>query len=227
MAAPPIDASVAEKTLPFVPARTPATAPMTVAAAPPLTMRFQVAPVGGDDLRVLDDDPTVERPISMPRLLANLVATFVLVLLAGLAVIASTPRLLGYRPVVVTSGSMEPAIHRADVVVTKPSDGADLRDGTVIDFVVGDDSVLHRITEVTPEGYRTAGDANRSADSTPVLPAQIRGIGVVVVPFIGLPAIWAGDGRWLHLVGLAALLVVCMYVARSRFLDPDAGLVFR
>ena len=49
--------------------------------------------------------------------------------------VATLPALFGYRPVVVTSGSMEPAIRTADVVVTAGTDGNDLNVGMVIEVV--------------------------------------------------------------------------------------------
>ncbi|MCP3910971.1 MAG: signal peptidase I [Actinomycetia bacterium] len=156
------------------------------------------------------------------RLAVNAVATFALVLVAGLAVAAVAPRLIGYRSVVVVSGSMEPAIRTSDVVVTSPSDGVGLGEGAVINFEYGGETRLHRIAAVTSEGYRTAGDANRVADSELVSPSQVHGVGIVVVPFIGLPARWAADRQWAPLAASLVALVATSYLSRARWSEPAA-----
>jgi signal peptidase I len=175
--------------------------------------------IGRDDMRPVDGDPMAPSPTPVVRLAMNALATFVLMLALGLAIAAVAPGLLGYEPVVVVSGSMEPAIRVADVVVTTPSDGDQLTKGAVINFDNDDATLLHRITAVTDQGYRTSGDANRASDSGVVSPDRVRGVGVVVVPFVGLPALWAEQGEWLPLVALLLALVVAGYMSRSGWVD--------
>lgn len=151
----------------------------------------------------------------------NVTSTFLLVLVAGLSLAALAPVVLGYKPVVVASGSMEPAIKVADVVLTTPSDGTGLDRGTVINYEYGDTTRLHRIVATTEDGYQTAGDANRSADGELVAPSDVRGVGAVVVPFVGLPAVWVERAQWLH-VGLAlAVLAAALYTSRARWVEPE------
>ncbi len=88
-------------------------------------------------------------PIPFLRVVVSAGATFVLLLVAGLALLAAVPRALGYEPVVITSGSMRPAIDVGDVVVTTPSDGTSLDDGAVINFELEDGTRLHRVVEAT------------------------------------------------------------------------------
>jgi signal peptidase len=153
------------------------------------------------------------------RMAAHAGATFALVLALGLVCLATVPLLLGYQPIVVTSGSMEPSIRTADVVITSASDGEDLEVGAVINFDVGDSDTLHRIIEVTDEGYRTAGDANRVDDSTLVTPEQINGIGTVVVPFVGYPSLWLSARAWLQVVAVLSVCALTIYVARPSWLE--------
>ena len=155
------------------------------------------------------------------RVGAHATATFALVVILGMVCLATLPALFGYRPVVVTSGSMEPAIRTADVVVTAGTDGSDLKLGTVIDHTAGAEATLHRIVEVTESGYRTAGDANQVADSTLVIPEQVRGIGLVVVPFIGQPYLWSRSGKWLQLLLLVGAVGLAVHVARPSWLRGE------
>lgn len=176
--------------------------------------------LGGDAVLDLSFDPTITRPLSLARLLVGSLATFVVVLSAGLVVAATAPRLFGYEPVVVTSGSMEPTIKIADIVVTSPSDGNNLGPGAVINYDHNGQQRLHRIAAVTLDGYRTAGDANLAWDTALVSPALVRGTGVVVVPFIGAVRIWFDEGRWLPLLMTLGALIAALYTSRSSWSEP-------
>lgn len=136
--------------------------------------------------------------------------------------LALAPSLFGYRPVVVSSGSMAPALRTTDVVVTEqPKDR--LAAGTVIDFRSDGVSVIHRIVEVTEAGYRTKGDANQSADSTLVAADDVRGIGVMVVPLAGLPQILFAESRWLELIGLTVALSSAGVMSSRRWVLGPTG----
>ena len=176
--------------------------------------------VDGKDVQVVDPEQ-VNATIfgSMWRMATHAGATFVAILVLGLICLATVPLLLGYRPVVITSGSMEPSIRTADVVITSTTDGQDLQVGAVINFDVGDSATLHRIVELTDEGYRTAGDANRAGDSTLVPPDAIDGVGTVVVPFVGYPSVWLSAGDWLPIVLILVASVATVYFARPSWLE--------
>ncbi len=156
---------------------------------------------------------------SMWRMVIHAGATFAVILILGLVCLATVPQLLGYRPVVVTSGSMEPSIRTADVVITSASDGHDLQVGAVINFDVGDSPTLHRIVGVTDDGYRTAGDANRVGDSTLVTPDAVSGVGSVVVPFVGYPSLWLSARDWPPIALILVSSVVLVYFARPSWLE--------
>ena len=146
-------------------------------------------------------------------------STFVVVLVVGLALLATAPIMFGYEPVAVVSGSMEPAIKMADVVLTAPSDRQGLDAGTVINFEQDGTTRLHRISEVTDQGYRTVGDANPTPDTPLVAPSQIRGVGTLVIPFVGLPRLWLAEGQWLRLALAVVTVVAALYMSRARWVD--------
>lgn len=134
--------------------------------------------------------------------------------------------LLGWNPVVLTSGSMSPGLRTGDIVVADPHDGEGLEPGAVVVF---DDPtrpgyVTHRIVALTPDGaYVTRGDANPRIDSTPLAPDQVVGVGRLYVPLVGLPMVWLWRGAWLQ-VALATLLLAgaiwgCSWGVLKRF-DP-------
>lgn len=155
---------------------------------------------------------------------------FVLTLALGLTVLAIGPAIAAdWEPVVITSGSMEPTIRPGDIVLSRPASGETVEVGAIVVFHDPNRQglVTHRVDAVNPDGRLvTKGDANQSADSATVDPASVVGSGRFVVPRIGTPLLWLGQGRWaaLSLLGLAA--VACVWATRfgleSRF-DPWAA----
>ena len=162
-------------------------------------------------------------PTSRTRYRVGLVGLFVAccwVFLAGWVVV---PALVGWDPVVIVSGSMEPVARAGDVVVTSPDDGEGLGAGTVITFKPEglDETVTHRIVAVTPTGeYVTQGDGNTSADGTTVRPDQVEGVGRILVPTLGLPAVWFYRGEHIYVVGWMLLMAFAFVSARWAFERP-------
>lgn len=140
-----------------------------------------------------------DRRLTRTRLVIGLGSLGALAAVVWLGVLALVvPRALGWHSIVLTSGSMAPALDAGDVMLASPYDGRGLQPGAVIVF---DDParhgrLTHRVVGINPDGtYATKGDANAVADSTPVAPAAIRGVGRIVVPRIGAPLMWAQSGN--------------------------------
>ena len=91
------------------------------------------------------------------------------------------PDFLGYKPFIVLSGSMEPAIQTGDLVFIHKTETEKLRVGDVICYLDSGAAVTHRIIAVTDgeDGlprYITKGDANDAEDHLSVAADQIQGI---------------------------------------------------
>ena len=143
--------------------------------------------------------------------LASLICWFYLSIVACLVVWVLVVRLLvGWSPMVITTGSMQPAINPGDLVMAcAPADGGlGLEVGTVITFADPNRPgglMTHRIARVNDDGsYQTRGDANTVADSFEVEPGDIDGVGRLLIPAVGLPRIWIDQGDVL-LLGVWAL----------------------
>ena len=186
-----------------------------------LDISFSVRQLGQPEEIVLDHDPFVERPLKAARFAVNGIAVFMLVLAAGLTTLAVVPRLFGNDAVVVVSRSMEPSIRVSDVVIISESDGIGLGAGSVIHYEYDDSYRLHRISAAHTDGYETRGDANSLADSELVRPEDIKGVGVVVVPMVGLPNLWVDEQRWLHLAAAVVGLVAVAYAARPAMVGDQ------
>lgn len=152
--------------------------------------------IGYGDVEIVDDYDTADRPVLWSSIAIGL-ATFVLGLGFGLAALSTAPILLGYHPVALASGSMEPALRAGDVVVVNPN--ADVALGSIIDYRTESGTRMHRVIEVVDDGFRTKGDSNQSPDQHLVTSDDLRGVGVFVVPFVGLPRHWFEEGQWLPL----------------------------
>ena len=134
---------------------------------------------------------------------------------------------VGWEPMVVTTGSMQPAINPGDIVLSAPPEDAVVLDaGTVITFedpVRPGELITHRIDTVNEDGtYTTRGDANSSADSYEVTTDELTGVGRLLVPAVGLPRVWMDEGRLVIVVGwvIATVLAVWGAVHKTRRTDP-------
>ena len=128
---------------------------------------------------------------------------------------------LGWSPTLVTSGSMQPLVTPGDVVMIRPVSPEELLPNTVVLYDRPDTGrVLHRILEQLPDGtFRTGGDANAVPDSTFVHVEDIEGAAVLAVPWVGRPALWLAQGRYVLLGGAAVVLLVILRLAPRSF-DP-------
>ena len=98
------------------------------------------------------------------------------------------PSVLGYMPVYVLSGSMEPAFSAGDLLLVRQ--GGSYEPGDIVTFESEGELVTHRIVRQSPDGFTTQGDANNTADDGTITEAQIIGKVCVAVPFLGRAALF-------------------------------------
>ncbi len=113
----------------------------------------------------------------------------------------------GWTPVVVTSGSMEPTLSVGDVLLVDEEQGPMAAQRSIVVFERDDQLVAHRVFSVEPDGFVTKGDANPTPDVERVEPGAVLGAGRLVVPAVGLPAIWATTGQLLALGTWFAVMI--------------------
>jgi signal peptidase len=159
------------------------------------------------------------------RFWLGIAALVILSSVGALAAIVSVARTtLGLDATVISSGSMEPSISPGDVVLLRTEVGEPTV-GAVVRFAGSEgDTIVHRVREVRPEGYVTKGDANRSADSGVRSHADLLGVGVVVVPGIGMPLLWWAEGDTTSMsVALITMVLAAWLVASGALaIDPWA-----
>ncbi|HEX7107231.1 MAG TPA: signal peptidase I [Acidothermaceae bacterium] len=147
---------------------------------------------------------------------------------AGCLVVTFVPMLFGWRPYVIESGSMTPRIKVGDVILSSPEQNPNKLLGHVTVFKDPDPSRAgtvksHRVVKINPDNTLvTKGDANPTVDPAPVPMSDVKGIGRLLVRWIGLPLIWLQQGAWIKL----AMVVLSFWVAAVLVVrDHDDALV--
>ncbi len=164
------------------------------------------------------------------RFYLGLVALVGLLVFGTLAIIAVLPMVVpGYTSASITSGSMQPKLRPGDVVIAVGNGGVGIKAGTIVVFEdpARGDLVTHRIVGVDADGsYVTKGDANGVNDAQAVPPENVRGRGKWVVPYVGLPRVWAANGEWIPLaLTVIATVWVLWFVRYALEAEYDPWLV--
>lgn len=145
--------------------------------------------------------------------LAYLVLAFLLLAVIGWS---TMPRLLGWQPQVVLSGSMQPALSPGSVVFIEPRDAEDVAVGDILTFRHPENReslVTHRVLEVTrakgSPAFSTKGDANAAPDKWLVPAANVVGTVRYSLPYMGYVTQRAQTPLgFALLVGLPAAVIV-------------------
>jgi len=151
-------------------------------------------------------------------------ARAVLALILGMTFWALAPLVLGWTTTTVMTGSMQPAIAPGDLVVSRPMSSGDLRSGLVL---LGWDPDhpgrlrLHRIVRRDGDALITKGDANPTADSSPLHSSEVIGVGYMRVPYVGTPILLASTGDFGKLIPLLAATGLLVWLALLPAVRPD------
>lgn len=150
--------------------------------------------------------------------LSLLASLYVAVQLCLVVWVAAPTVALGWSPTVVLSNSMSPDVRAGDVVLVGRSSTELLPVGTlaVFDTKDSDEPTIHRIVENSGGTYRTKGDANPTVDPVPLKPSEVRGVGRLLVPTVGLPAMWFQTGRPVLAIGWLVSAIGALLLSRRR-----------
>ena len=101
---------------------------------------------------------------------------------------------IGFKVAVVASNSMSPTINVGDLVISTKSN--DINIGDIIEYWDFETKsvIAHRVVDIiNSDGrqmYITKGDANREPDLSPIVPEQVIGKVIFVIPKIGWLSLW-------------------------------------
>ena len=163
------------------------------------------------------------RRVRRGRSVVDKVITAATITILGLALAGFV---LGYRAMVVVSGSMEPEIRVGDVVVSAPNtDGAEV--GDIVAYATPQGIVVHRVvSKEIKDGelvYRTKGDANNAVDPWVVPKESIIGEVTAVIPYVGYPMYLIASALGGFAQATTALIVAFLlaFYVYNRFIGGD------
>lgn len=167
----------------------------------------------------------------MIRSLITLLAKIYLSAIACLILWILIPMAILWTPTVVISGSMEPLIRTGDVVSAMGVSTSQVRDGFIkpgmvvlaVDPMKPETLFTHRVIEVKPDkSMITKGDANFSPDPIALPVENVKGIELIRIPFIGLPAQKMREGDTVSVAMMAlSVLLASAVLSRSRARDRN------
>ena len=140
-------------------------------------------------------------------LLALILAVSVWLILSKVWLKREVPSVLGFSPIYVMSGSMEPTFSAGDLIIIHPQSW--YQPGDVVTFKSGGELVTHRIISEGRDGFSVQGDANNVRDEEKVKPGDIVGRQILILPHVGSIAFFLRTRKGalvLAVVILAALL---------------------
>lgn len=158
----------------------------------------------------------------------NIFTSILIAIVVVIAILLAGMRLIGYDVFTVLSGSMEPEIHTGSVVYVKDVDYKELKVGDVITYMLDEDTIsTHRIVEVIPDEedpdvirFKTKGDANASADGTPVHCQNVIGSPQFSIPYLGYVASFIKEPPGTY-VAIAAGIFLLILVFLPEILSDD------
>lgn len=161
------------------------------------------------------------------------VATYLALAVACIAVAGSVVAgMLGFKTMIVTSGSMEPSFGAGDALLLQPTHSSAIRAGDVITFhpLAGHRRLTtHRVITRRSVGgqvhLQTKGDANEDPDANLVPAGHVVGRVALVLPWIGRLLLFSATraGRLVLIGGPALWLMVqqvIVLVREGRGRDP-------
>lgn len=149
--------------------------------------------------------------------LARMLGSLYAIALIALVAASLLPRLFGYTPYTVLSGSMEPQLPVGSLIYVHSVDPASLQPGDTITFYRSDGAVVtHQIYEVNADEQTvgTQGIANvgpdgsvaHDAEATPF--SQVIGTPVLCVPYLGYVNAYCTTPPGLYIVIAIAVLLL-------------------
>lgn len=154
------------------------------------------------------------------------------ILLIGILITCVMLFVVGFRPAVVISPSMKPAIQPGSLILVKSIDAEDIKVGDVIMFWPSDDaesntdtlSTTHRVIEIkTDEAgslvFITHGDANSEGSNETVPADRVIGKIYVSIPWIGVMFLFIKNNLFIVIFG--AIAIMCLWYLISMYIKSN------
>ena len=102
-----------------------------------------------------------------------------------------------YRSIVIATESMTGSLNKGDAIVYEEYDDQYIKEQDVVVFLNRDLRIVHRVVKVEyingENRYYTKGDANKDMDAGYITDADVEGVVLFKLPYIGYPSLWMRD----------------------------------
>lgn len=155
------------------------------------------------------------------NIIEKVMIAILLVVMVALIGVAFLPRLFGYQPYTVISGSMEPKYHVGCIVYVKPIEFDEIEVGDALTLRLGDSAnstpFTHEVIEINKENktITTQGIANDNADGESSYSRVIGKATDFSIPYAGYVLNWASSSSAKIIFITYLVLVVIIMVAQS------------
>ena len=140
---------------------------------------------------------------------------FFILILAGILLVM-IGFVMGYKPYITMSGSMEPNIHTGSVcIVDTKAQYEDIQINDVISYrKTSGTLVTHRVIAITEEGVETKGDNNDISDGISTTEGNFHGKTLFSIPYVGYALKWLQQPQ-----NIAIVVVIMAAVILLGFVD--------
>ena len=143
------------------------------------------------------------------------------IIIGSVSIIVTSLNVFGFQSFIVKSGSMETQIHTGSVVVDHVSTDYKLKDIITFKITGSQDTVTHRIVNVSQKSgvtsYQVKGDANQTPDPDPVLKTNVVGKVLFSLPLLGyLIAFIRSVPGLILFIAIPALIIISEEIANIR-----------
>lgn len=158
------------------------------------------------------------KKINILKKVWNVLSTVIVVFMVLCAVFLMGSRLMGYQVFNVVSGSMEPTYSVGDLIYVKKVNPNEIEVGMPITFVLNEDLVVatHRVIEVDAENqhFYTKGEANDTADASPVHFNNVIGVPQFSIPLLGYVSDFIQNPPGTYItIGVGVLMVLAVFLS--------------
>lgn len=115
------------------------------------------------------------------------------------------PKVCGFSPLIVLSGSMQPALYPGDVVVIREKKAQEYKIGDIVTYLDGQTVFTHRIIAQEAGQFVLKGDNNNTVDDM-IGAEQLEGKVVLTIPKIGIFMVFLKRPSGMALMALLILL---------------------
>ena len=150
------------------------------------------------------------------KIIGKIVSSLAVVLLVAMAIFLAGPRVIGWKPLVVLSGSMEPTYHVGSTIYVRGVSPQEVSPGDAISFYLEDGKtvVTHRVvrTDAQKQCFYTKGDANNVEDGGDVPYSRLIGKPMFSIPMLGYVMAYVNtkSGLILTLTVLVCLIILAI-----------------